>query len=131
LAVELLKEHVQQADIEVLENIIGEMKRLAQENNLIQFYEADLQFHKTLWQLSRNQYLIECLEKIVVPLFAFYILRTGADPSRMLSGAEHHERILNAIKTQNPTKARGVTEAELKYFGEIERDLFDSYKGLR
>src|SRR4030095_13504060 len=99
LAVELLTEHVQDADIEALEKIIDEMKRLAREDNLIQFYEADLQFHKTLWQLSRNQYLIDCLARIVVPLFAFYIMRTGADPAQMMSGAEHHERIVDAIKT--------------------------------
>jgi hypothetical protein len=57
-------------------------------------------------------------------------MRTGADTSKMLSGAEHYERILNAIKTQNPIEARGVIEAELKYFGEVERHLFESYKGL-
>jgi DNA-binding GntR family transcriptional regulator len=127
LAVQLLTEQIDQVDIEALENIIAEMKRLARDNNLIQFYEVDLHFHKTLWRLSKNQYLIECLERLVVPLFAFYIMRTSANSDKLISGAEHHEKILSAIKTGNPDEARRVTEDELKYFSAIERDLFDSY----
>jgi DNA-binding GntR family transcriptional regulator len=56
-------------DIEDLRSITAKMKEGVQAHDLDQFYQYDLAFHSKLWEMSGNEYLVECLERIVAPLF--------------------------------------------------------------
>jgi DNA-binding GntR family transcriptional regulator len=75
LAIEWARENVTPEDIEELRGIIAKMKEGAQAHNLDQFYQSDLAFHRKLWEISGNDYLVECLERIVAPLFAFFLMK--------------------------------------------------------
>jgi DNA-binding GntR family transcriptional regulator len=46
------------------------------------FYRSDLEFHRTLWQLSGNRFLAKALDNTVTPLFAFFTMKTLNDTVR-------------------------------------------------
>ena len=75
LAIQWAKESVRPADIEELRGITRKMKEGANVLDLDQFYQNDLAFHRKLWEMSGNEYLVECLERIVMPLFAFFLMK--------------------------------------------------------
>src|SRR5262249_23649178 len=74
LAVEWAKRHVTPADIKHLQGFIDRMERAAHEVDLDQFYQNDLDWHRKLWALSGNAYLTDVLERLIVPLFAFFVM---------------------------------------------------------
>ena len=43
--------------------------------DLAVFYENHLAFRKKVWALSGNRYLLQTLERIVIPLYALYMIR--------------------------------------------------------
>src|SRR5262245_58732170 len=65
LAIEWARENVTTEDIEYLRGVTVRMKTAARTLDLDQFYQNDLAFHRKLWEVSGNEYLGECLERIV------------------------------------------------------------------
>src|SRR6476660_1150729 len=39
------------------------------------FFDCHLAFRKKVWELSRNRYLQQSLERLVIPLYALYLIR--------------------------------------------------------
>jgi len=97
LALEWAKESVTQADVEYLRGLTGKMKGAAQALDLDQFYENDLAFHRKLWEMSGNDYLVDCLERIVVPLFAFFVMKNRRERKSYLASAAEHEKIVESL----------------------------------
>jgi DNA-binding GntR family transcriptional regulator len=125
LAVDLLLERGGEIDLQVLQEPLDAMREAALAMELARFYESDLSFHKALWALSQNPYLVIGLEQIVVPLFAFSIMRNShASKEELIKSVEQHERIANAIKTRNIAHARQVIQEIISVFSEQDsRDL--------
>lgn len=119
LAVQLLEERATSQDIDSMRHIVEEMRSFARANNLQGFYRADLEFHRTIWELSGNRHLAKALDITVVPLFAFFIMKNPSDSVRqLLDSAEWHGRVVEAIaKKEN---ARECMESALRYFNEQE-----------
>jgi DNA-binding GntR family transcriptional regulator len=100
LTVELLADRVAPASLAELQGCLDRMRSAAQTGAPAGFYQNDIAFHRTLWQLSGNRFLATTLETLVVPLFAFFIMRAGRNTSDdLLSSYESHQKLLNAIKT--------------------------------
>lgn len=97
LAIEWAQANATPADLESLRGMISRMREGASDLNLAQFYENDLAFHRKLWELSGNKYLVEALERIVVPLFAFFLMKTSRVRESYLESAEMHGRIIDAM----------------------------------
>jgi len=108
LAIEWAKEGVTPADIEHLRSITVKMKEGAQALNLDQFYQNDLAFHRKLWEMSGNEYLVGCLERIVVPLFAFFLMKDRRARESYLVSAAQHEKIVEALPLMSRAKLRGL-----------------------
>jgi DNA-binding GntR family transcriptional regulator len=108
LAIEWAKKSVKPEDLDQLLSITREMKDAAQELDLDRFYENDLAFHRKLWEMSGNAYLVECLERIVVPLFAFFVMKNRRDRKSYLASATNHEKIVEALPRLNGTKLRAL-----------------------
>ena len=64
LAIEWARENVTDADIKELQLVIARMKRAAAELDMDQFYESDLDFHRKIWIMSGNRYLVDTLERV-------------------------------------------------------------------
>jgi DNA-binding GntR family transcriptional regulator len=110
LAERLLKEPL---DLCQLEHLVGHMRDSAERADMVSFYGSDLEFHRTLWQLSGNEYLAQLLEQIVAPLFAFFIMINLNPAGRLdwsLEAVAHHERVLAALESRSPESARNAIE---------------------
>jgi len=108
LAIECAKENLTPADIEELRGITEKMKEGALAHNLDQFYQNDLAFHRKLWEMSGNQYLVECLERIVAPLFAFFLMKDRRERESYLFSAAQHEKIVEALPHLSRAKLRAL-----------------------
>src|SRR5262245_3229684 len=108
LAIEWAKENVTPEDIEYLRGVTRKMKAAAQTLDLDQFYQNDLAFHRKLWEISHNEYLVECLERIVAPLFAFFLMKDHRPGDSYLVSAMQHEKIVEALPNLSRAKLRAL-----------------------
>jgi DNA-binding GntR family transcriptional regulator len=107
LAVELAVEHASATDLDMLQGFVDAMKTAAEISDFERFYQNDLEFHRTLWQLSRNRYLASSLETLVVPLFAFFLIRTRLDYKvDLLGSARRHHQLLDSIRKRDRVRDR-------------------------
>jgi DNA-binding GntR family transcriptional regulator len=113
LAIEWARENVTAADIEELRNIIKRMKRGAAELDMDQFYESDLDFHRKIWVMSGNSYLVDALERVTVPLFAFFVMKTRREPESYTESAIMHEKIVDAMSEMQATELSEVMKSSL------------------
>src|SRR6266550_2103898 len=117
IAVEWAKGNVTPEDIKDLQKLIRKMEQSGAELDLDQFYEIDLEFHRRLWAMSGNPYLVAVLERIVVPLFAFFVMKTRRERESYIRSAAMHAKIVEALA--------------LKSAAEVRRLMGDSLKGWR
>ncbi len=104
LAIEWAKANVTEADISELRSLIKRMERAAADLDLDQFYESDLDFHRKIWSLSGNSCLAEVLERVVVPLFAFFVVKTRRDHESYIESAAMHGKIAEALTSMTATQ---------------------------
>jgi DNA-binding GntR family transcriptional regulator len=120
LAVQLLEERATDEGVAVLRQIVCVMRDMASRNDLEGFYRADLEFHRTIWAQAGNRHLAKALDTLIVPLFAFYIMKNPGDSvTELLESADWHGRVVEAIARKD--NARACMEAALQFFNEQER----------
>jgi DNA-binding GntR family transcriptional regulator len=113
LAIEWAGENVTPTDIEDLRGIIKRMKRAAAELDMDEFYESDLEFHRKIWLMSGNAYLVDALERVTVPLFAFFVMKTRREPDSYTESADMHEKIVEAMSRMQATELRDLMKSSL------------------
>lgn len=113
LAIEWAQPHVTPAEIAYLRAVTLKMKAAAQALDLAQFYENDLAFHRKLWALSGNAYLGECLERLVVPLFAFFVMKNRRQRQSYLASAAKHAELVEALPQLSRAKLRHLMRDSL------------------
>jgi len=106
LAIEWAKEHTTEADLVYLKETIKKMESAAEVLDLPQFYDADLAFHRKIWSLSNNQYLVDALERLVVPLFAFFLMKTSRQQKSYIESACMHAKVIEALPNKSATELR-------------------------
>src|SRR5205085_10026439 len=72
VSIEWAKNNATLADLSELRDLTQKMRKGAEDMALDVFYDNDIAFHRKLWQMSGNPYLVGVLERLVVPLFAFF-----------------------------------------------------------
>ena len=72
------------------------------------FVKKDLFLHATIWNITANEHLQSALLRINRPLFALAMIRLVADrnSSDLISYARSHAPLLEAIKSNDPDRAR-------------------------
>jgi DNA-binding GntR family transcriptional regulator len=98
---------------------MAEKTRIASKaGDLEAFFESHLAFRKRVWTLSGNPYLQEVLERLVIPLYALYVIRQSYNLEGILQTTidctEHQERILAAYEQKSFEEAREVARYFLK-----------------
>ena len=81
------------------------------------FYESDLAFHRKIWMMSDNPYLVDTLERVTVPLFAFFVMKTRREPESYTESAVMHGKIVDAM-----------TELEADELSELMKDSLSGWK---
>ena len=117
LAVVWAKEHAEEADVEALAALIKRMARAAAEHDPEEFCKADLAFHRKVWELSRNAYLVDALERVVLPLFAFSAMKFRRGREEYEESARLHAKIVEAL----PAMSVG-------YLRDLMKDLVGCWK---
>src|SRR6476661_2707233 len=116
IAIEWAKEHAQPADLDRLRQDIRKMEEAAKALDLPQFYEGDLSFHRKIWSLSGNSYLVDTLERLVVPLFAFFVMKTSRQQASYVESACMHGKIVDAMAGMNAKELREVFKESLVHW---------------
>jgi DNA-binding GntR family transcriptional regulator len=105
--------------------IISELRDMAERaaiasraGDLTAFFENHLAFRTRVWTLSGNRYLQQTLERIVIPLYALYMIRQSFNIEGILQTTidctDHQDRILAAYEQKNFEEARETARNFLK-----------------
>jgi DNA-binding GntR family transcriptional regulator len=82
------------------------------------FFENHLAFRKKVWTLSGNRFLQQTLERIVLPLYALYVIRKSYNlegiKQTTIDCTEHQERVLAAYDQESFEEAREIARHFLK-----------------
>jgi DNA-binding GntR family transcriptional regulator len=113
IAIEWAKAHMKESDIESLRQDIKKMSAAAEALDLPQFYENDLAFHRRIWSLSGNPYLVDMLERLVVPLFAFFLMKTSRQQASYRESACMHAEIVEAMSEKSGVELREIFRKSL------------------
>jgi DNA-binding GntR family transcriptional regulator len=113
LAIEWAKENIKESDLEELRRKIERMEEAARVLDLAQFYENDLAFHRAIWVLSDNSYLVDALERVVTPLFAFFLMKTNRQHESYAESAAMHMELVEAIPSKSARELREMMKQSL------------------
>jgi DNA-binding GntR family transcriptional regulator len=79
----------------------------ANECDMAAFHDADVAFHRRIWEMAGNEYLRLCLETVSLRLFVFSVLDRGSKlPTDNHAAAEQHKGILAGLLSRDPARAR-------------------------
>ena len=118
LAVFLAGPHVHGEQLAQLKELAERSKIVSKAGDLDAFFETHLEFRKKIWTLSGNRFLQQILERVVLPLYALYVIRKSYNLEGIIQTTidctEHQDRILAAYEQQNFEEARETARHFLK-----------------
>jgi len=114
LAFALIGKNANKEQIAELEELAGQAKEAAQKEDLDRFFDDHLAFRRKVWELSGNRYLQQTLERLVIPLYALYLIRRSHNRDGLLQTVvdcvEHQDKIMKAFQAGNVEEARRVAK---------------------
>jgi len=112
LAFFLAGQHATPQQLRELHDLAAKSKKAAKREDLDTFFDDHLEFRKKVWELSGNRYLRQTLERLVIPLYALYLIRRTYNHEGLLQTVvdciEHQDKILDAYTAGDFEKARSV-----------------------
>jgi len=95
-----------------LEALGNKARKDANSEDLDAFFDNHLAFRRRVWELSGNQYLLQTLERLVIPLYALYLIRRSYNHDGLMQTVvdciEHQDKIVQAYKTGDAEEAHRV-----------------------
>lgn len=92
-----------------LANLLKRMEALAADSDLGKFHEAVIAFHRKIWALAHNPFLMKALEVTASQLFAFALLDLGSGLNKNRPAAiQLHKAVLDGLRSRDPERAREV-----------------------
>jgi len=112
LAFRLAAMRASEIDIASLNELIEKTRLEAKAEDLEGFFEAHLSFRNKVWEMSGNRFVRQSLERIVIPLYAVYLIRRSYNREGILQTIveclEHQNKILDAFQRKDAEAARGI-----------------------
>lgn len=75
-------------------------------NRYYEAAQADLEFHRYIWQCSGNATLCDMLELIVVPLFAFISILRSQGVQKLEAVVASHAPLVESLRSRDPEQIR-------------------------
>jgi DNA-binding GntR family transcriptional regulator len=98
LAVKWALESTPRTDFGRLEVQLHALRDAAEKEDVLNFYHEDLEFHKAVWHMSGNPFIVNALTRISVPLFAFVMIEVAQKADFDLrANVREHEKIYSSI----------------------------------
>ncbi len=124
-AVEEAARHATPADIVRLEALYEHSSAAAHAREFQKYIRGDLSWHICVWESTHNDCLVECLRRIVVPLFGFSAIRVAMQPGfDLVHDALLHRAVLDAIKAGEPERARRAFSTAMSDWAEQAIHLY-------
>jgi DNA-binding GntR family transcriptional regulator len=101
-------------DYQNLSDLDSKINKAAKKNQYFELITADLNFHKLIWDKSGNKILSETLERLTLPIFAFFTIQHSAKSSKLEPLVNPHAKIIEALKSKNPDKIKKVLNEDKK-----------------
>jgi DNA-binding GntR family transcriptional regulator len=105
LAFSLAATRANERDLETLNELVEKTKLEAKSEDLEGFFESHLNFRKKVWDLAGNRYVQQALERVVIPLYALYLIRRSYNREGILQTIveciEHQDQILEAFRQKD------------------------------
>jgi DNA-binding GntR family transcriptional regulator len=83
-------------------------------NQYFEAAQADLEFHRAIWRQSRDQTLIQILEQLTVPLFAFVSMHRRRTHQELVQVVRAHDPIVETIKSGDPQAVREAVQGHIE-----------------
>ena len=113
LAFSLAVKSANEQDIAILSELNEKTKIDAKTEDLEAFFDSHLSFRKKVWDLSGNPYLQQALERVVIPLYALYLIRQPYNREGIVQTVfeciEHQDKIIEAFRHKDAENARKVS----------------------
>ena len=114
---------VQGQQLAELREIAERTKIASKAGDLDAFFENHLSFRKNIWQLSGNRFLQQTLERVVIPLYALYVIRQSYNLDGIIQTTVdctiHQDRVLSAYEQKSFEEARETARYFLKRMKEF------------
>jgi DNA-binding GntR family transcriptional regulator len=99
-------------DLKTLQDLAEKTRAASKAEDLDAFFEHHLNFREKIWSLSGNRYLYQTLERVVLPLYALYLIRRSYNRNGIVQTVvdciEHQDKILVAYRNGEPKEARRI-----------------------
>lgn len=126
-AVEEAARQSTRADIEKLEDLYQQSLAAAKARDFQKYIRGDLSWHIAMWESTHNDCLVECLRRIVVPLFGFSAIRVAMQPGfNLLNDLQSHRVLLDAISAGEPEMAKRAFHNAMREWSEQASRLYSS-----
>jgi len=104
MAIRTVKERGRLEDLRQLSGRLIQMRRAAKAQDLRRLLEADLAFHKVLWQAAANRFLLKALESLEAHI---QVLMSVENRAHLDLGeiVKDHEELLRVIRKSDPELA--------------------------
>jgi DNA-binding GntR family transcriptional regulator len=113
------------ADIQRLEELFEQSHAAARAREFQKYIRRDLSWHIAMWESTHNDCLVECLRRIVVPLFGFSAIRVAMQPGfNLANDLQSHRLLLDAIVAGEPERAKRAFHAAMKDWAEQAAHLY-------
>ena len=113
------------ADIEKLEELYQQSQTAVRARDFQKYIRGDLSWHIAMWEATHNDCLVECLRRVVVPLFGFSAIRVAMQPGfNLAEDLQDHRVLLDAIAAGEPEKAKRAFHMAMKDWAEQAARLY-------
>lgn len=101
------------SDFHTLDELAGRIERSIDANLYFETSQADIAFHRCIWELSGNAILCRMLDQLTTPLFAFLGLlhKLTAQDQR---AAKPHSDIIRALRSRDADVVREAVRAHIR-----------------
>jgi DNA-binding GntR family transcriptional regulator len=114
LAIELTISALNAEDLATLTQKLNEMRAAIAASDIPAYTASDLEFHKIIWQLADNPYLLNMLNSMIGPIFMF-IASQASIVEDWQASLQLHEQMLAMIAAKNIPGALESMEAHTRH----------------
>lgn len=113
LATGLAARRIEPDELETLQNLLVEIEGYIAKNDIEKIVETDIKFHGLLYQVSRNERLVNIINNLKEQLARFRTLSMSY-PGRLQETLEEHSEMVEAIANGDVSAARDAAEHHME-----------------
>ena len=113
LATGLAARRIEQEELETLQSLLFDIEGYIKQNDIEKIVETDIKFHGLLYQVSRNERLVNIISNLKEQLARFRTLSMSY-PGRLYETLEEHSEMVEAIANGDVSAARDAAEHHME-----------------